>query len=207
MWRQARQGAYEPERLERLLTERGLLNWVFKGRYNRMINADWHVYPVGLLFGLGFDTATQVGLIGVSAGAAAGGNLPPLAIISLPLIFAAGMSLWDTLDGVFMSRAYGWAFTNPLRKIYYNLSTTGLSIFVAFAVGTVELLGILAEKLGIDDRQPWSTLAAVDLNLLGYVIVGVFLVTWLGSVAYWRIGRLEQRYGRQTAVEPNVDIP
>ncbi|MEU8142574.1 HoxN/HupN/NixA family nickel/cobalt transporter [Nonomuraea sp. NPDC048901] len=204
MWRQVRQGAYEPERLERLLAERGLLNRLLKGRYTRLISAGWHIYPVGLLFGLGFDTATQVGLIGVSAGAAAGGQLPPLAIISLPLIFAAGMSLWDTLDGAFMAHAYNWAFSNPLRKIYYNLSTTGLSIFVAFAVGTVELLGILADQLGLADRQPWAALAAIDLNTIGYGIVGVFLLTWLGSIAYWKLAKLEQRYAQPVTAEADL---
>jgi high-affinity nickel-transport protein len=195
VWREARQGTYEPERLERLLSERGLLNRVFKGRYNRFINHSWQLYPVGLLFGLGFDTATQVGVIGISAGAASGGGLPPLAIISLPLIFVAGMSLWDTLDGAFMCRAYGWAFSNPLRKVYYNLSTTSLSIFVAFVIGTVELLSVLADKLGVADRQPWAALGALDLNTIGFFVVGIFLVTWLGSMAYWKLAKIEQRYG------------
>lgn len=194
VWREARQGSYEPERLERLLSERGLLNRVFKGRYNRFINHSWQLYLVGLLFGLGFDTATQVAAIGISAGAAAAGGLPPLAIISLPLIFAAGMSLWDTLDGVFMCRAYGWAFSNPIRKIYYNLSITSLSVFVAFVVGTIELIDVLTDRLGIADRQPWATVAELDLNIAGFFIVGVFLLAWLVSVGYWKIAKLDQRY-------------
>ncbi|MEU8142204.1 hypothetical protein [Nonomuraea sp. NPDC048901] len=165
--------------------------------FNRPIQS-WQLYPVGLLFGLGFDTATQVGVIGISAGAASGGALPPLAIISLPLIFAGGMSLWDTLDGALMCRAYGWAFSHPLRKIYYNLSTTSLSIFVAFVVGTIELIGVLTDKLGVADRQPWALLTGLDLNTIGYFVVGTFLITWLGSMAYWRLAKIEQRY-RTTA--------
>ena len=141
MWRQAKAGRYRQAELDVLLANRGFMNRIFKGRYNRFINHSWQMYPVGVLFGLGFDTATEVGFLGLSATAAVAGTsggttLPPLAIMSLPLLFAAGMSLMDTFDGVFMSKAYGWAFVTPIRKIYYNITTTGLSIFVAFVIGT-----------------------------------------------------------------------
>ena len=206
-WQDMKRGRYSPQQLDALLAQRGLMARVFRGRYNRFINHSWQMYPVGLLFGLGFDTATEVGLLGLSAaaasGATAGGTqLPPLAIIALPIIFAAGMSLMDTFDGVFMSKAYSWAFTNPLRKIYYNLTTTGLSIFVAFVIGTIELVGVVADKSGLSDVQPFRFIGSIDLNRIGFVIVGVFLLTWLGSVALWRLRGIEQRYGHRLRVEP-----
>jgi high-affinity nickel-transport protein len=175
------------------------MNRIFKGRYNKFINHSWQMYPVGILFGLGFDTATEVGFLAISATAAtaavgSGVSLPPLAIIALPIIFAAGMSMMDTFDGVFMCKAYDWAFTNPLRKIFYNISTTGLSIFVAFVIGTIELVTVISSKSGFDDIQPFAYISGIDLNRIGYFIVGVFLVTWLGSVAIWKYGRIEQRY-------------
>ncbi|KAF5990717.1 HoxN/HupN/NixA family nickel/cobalt transporter [Streptomyces sp. WAC00263] len=205
-WREAKAGQHEPEELEQLLADRGLMNRVFKGRYNRFIEHSWQLYFVGLLFGLGFDTATQVGALGLAAGSAADGTLPPLAIIALPLIFAAGMSLMDTTDGVFMAKAYEWSFSNPVRKIYYNLTMTGLSIFVAFVVGTVELVSLLADQLGAADQRPWSWLAGIDLNTIGIVIVVTFLVTWIGAVALWKLRHFDERYpGHHHAREPELD--
>jgi high-affinity nickel-transport protein len=198
-WKEMKQGQYTPDQLDDLLAQRGMMNRIFKGRYNKFINHSWQMYPVGILFGLGFDTATEVGFLAISATAAtaavgSGVSLPPLAIIALPIIFAAGMSLMDTFDGVFMCKAYDWAFTNPLRKIFYNISTTGLSIFVAFVIGTIELVSVISAKAGFADIQPFSYIGSIDLNRIGYFIVGVFLVTWLGSVAIWKYGRIEQRY-------------
>jgi high-affinity nickel-transport protein len=198
-WREMKSGSYTPEQLDDLLAQRGMMNRIFKGRYNKFINHSWQMYPVGLLFGLGFDTATEVGFLAISATAAtaavgSGVALPPLAIIALPIIFAAGMSMMDTFDGVFMCKAYDWAFTNPLRKIFYNISTTGLSIFVAFVIGTIELVSVISTKGGFADVQPFAYISGIDLNRIGYFIVGVFLVTWLGSVAIWKYGRIEQRY-------------
>ncbi len=196
-WKQAKCGDYSVEELDGLLAQRGFMNRIFKGRYNQFINESWHMYPVGLLFGLGFDTATQVGLIAIAGTTALAGGLPPLAIIALPIIFAAGMSLMDTLDGVFMSKAYGWAFVSPIRKIYYNITTTGLSIFVAFAIGTVEILGLVIEQLGLTG-QPWDTLAGININTAGQVIVGLFLLVWIGAVLNWKLRKLDQRYGDGT---------
>jgi high-affinity nickel-transport protein len=197
MWQLAKTGSYQPEQLDELLAQRGMMNRIFKGRYNRFINHSWQLYPVGVLFGLGFDTATEVGLLGLSATAAAqgsgSGSLPALAIIALPIIFAAGMSLMDTLDGVFMTKAYDWAFVTPVRKIYYNLTTTGLSIFVAFGVGTVEMLTLLGSQLGLRG-EPWRSLAAIDINLAGRVIVAAFVVVWLASVVAYRVRRIDERY-------------
>ena len=163
MWRQAKSGTYKQEELDVLLSQRGFMNRIFKGRYNTFITASWQMYPVGILFGLGFDTATEVGFLGLAATTAAAGTgggttLPPLAIIALPFIFAAGMSLMDTIDGVFMSKAYGWAFVTPIRKIYYNITMTSLSIFIAFVIGTIEIVGLLTRP-GRLDR------AAVGLHL------------------------------------------
>lgn len=192
-WRQAKRGEYSPEALDALLAKRGFMNRIFRGRYNKLINNSWQMYAVGLLFGLGFDTSTQVGLIAIAGSSAIAGGLPPLAIIALPLLFAAGMSLADTLDGVFMSKAYGWAFVTPIRKIYYNITTTGLSIFVAFVIGTIELLGLLSKEAGFTG-PPWDTLDAIDINLAGRAIVGIFFVVWIGAVLYYKIRKIDQRY-------------
>lgn len=194
MWKQARRGEYQPEQLDALLASRGFMNRIFRGRYNRFINHSWQLYPVGVLFGLGFDTATEVALLALSAAAAAGATgtaLPPLAIIALPILFAAGMTLMDTSDGVFMSKAYGWAFVTPLRKIYYNITTTALSIFVAFFVGTIELVGLLTRRLHLDNRQPWAFIANIDINLIGRFIVATFVVVWIAAVLYWKWRRFD----------------
>lgn len=203
MWRAAKRGQYHAEELNQLLASRGLLNRVFRGRYNRFINHSWQLYPVGVLFGLGFDTATEVGLLGLSATAAVAGGLPPLAIISLPILFAAGMSLMDTLDGVFMSKAYGWAFVTPIRKIYYNITTTGLSIFVAFVIGTIEVLGLLAQEFNLSGSF-WDFVSNLDINTAGRIIVGVFLVVWIGAVIYYKARRIDQRYGHLATDQPTT---
>ena len=197
VWKQAKSGKFSHEHLTELLNERGLMKRIFRGAFAKGFDKSWQLYPVGVLFGLGFDTATEVALLALSATAAVGtvgGTLPPLAIIALPLIFAAGMSLMDSLDGIFMTKAYSWAFTSPLRKIYYNLTTTGLSIFVALVIGTIELVGVLADKTNIDNYQPFTTIANIDLNRVGYFIVASFVAAWLFSVLIWKFGRYEQRY-------------
>ena len=197
VWRQAKTGKFSHEHLTQLLNERGLMRRIFRGAFKNGFDHSWQLYPVGVLFGLGFDTATEVALLALSATAAVGtvgGTLPPLAIIALPLIFAAGMSLMDSLDGIFMTKAYSWAFTSPLRKIYYNITTTGLSIFVAFVIGTIQLIGVLADKTSIDNYQPFTMIAAFDLNKVGYFIVASFVGAWLLSVLVWRLGRYEARY-------------
>jgi nickel/cobalt transporter (NiCoT) family protein len=151
------------------------------------------MYPLGVLFGLGFDTATEIALLAVAAGVATH-HVPFLAVISLPLIFAAGMSLMDTADGAFMSTAYGWAFSSPVRKVYYNISVTSLSVAVAWMVGAIELLQVLAAKLELHGAF-WQALDSLDLGRLGYLVVGLFVVTWLGSVTLWKTRRYEQRWG------------
>ncbi len=197
VWRQAKSGQFSHEHLTQLLNERGLLKRVFRGFFKNGFDKAWQLYPVGVLFGLGFDTATEVALLGISATAAVGtvgGTLPPLAIIALPLIFAAGMSLMDSLDGIFMTKAYAWAFTSPLRKIYYNLTTTGLSIFVALVIGTIELVQVISMKTDVTGLPIVSSIARVDLNGIGYWIVGSFIGAWVISVLVWRTARYEERY-------------
>jgi high-affinity nickel-transport protein len=197
VWKKAKSGQFSHEHLNELLNERGIMKRIFRGFFKKGFDHSWQLYPVGVLFGLGFDTATEVGLLALSATAAVGtvgGTLPPLAIIALPIIFAAGMSMMDALDGIFMTKAYSWAFTSPLRKIYYNITTTGISIFVALVIGTIELVGVLAEKTEIEAHQPFTFIASIDLGGIGYWIVGAFVATWLLSVAIWKFGRYEERY-------------
>jgi high-affinity nickel-transport protein len=139
-----------------------------------------------------------VGFLGLSAtaavaGTAGGSSLPPLAIISLPILFAAGMCTMDTFDGVFMSKAYGWAFVTPIRKIYYNITTTGLSIFVAFVIGTIEVISLLAQQLNLTG-QPWDFISGIDINTAGRIIVGAFLLIWIGAVVYYKVGKIDERY-------------
>jgi high-affinity nickel-transport protein len=195
VWQTAKSGTHSHAHLEQLLQQRGLLNRLFGGRLQRLMNHSWQMYPLGLLFGLGFDTASEVGLLAMTAGASAG-NLPIPAVLSLPILFAAGMTIMDTTDGILMSKAYNWAFVNPLRKIFYNITTTGLSIAVALIIGSIELSQVLISMLGL--RGPMSNfIAGLDFGVLGYVIVGLFLAAWALSVAYWRFGRIEERYATQ----------
>jgi nickel/cobalt transporter (NiCoT) family protein len=191
IFREMRGGEYDRERLENRLLERGMMSRFFGGFF-RLIDASWKMYPLGLLFGLGFDTATEVGLLALAAGAATHA-VPFAAILSLPLLFAAGMSLMDTLDGAFMSQAYGWAFRNPVRKVYYNITITSLSVVVALAIGTVELLQVASTQLALEGG-PWDWLNGLDFETLGYGIVALFLLMWGASVALWRLGRIEERW-------------
>lgn len=191
-WRAARRGEHDDVDLAELLARRGLLNRLFRGRYDRLIDHTWQVYVVGLLFGLGFDTATQIGAIGLAAGSAAGGSLPPLAILALPLLFAAGMTLWDTTDGVLMTRAYGWASGHPLRRVFYNITLTGLSVALAAGIATVEVVQLVGDRAGWAGLPPWSALASLDLNQVGMASFVVFLLTWVGAVALWRWRRYDE---------------
>lgn len=193
VWAKAKSGNHDHQHLEELLLRRGLMNRLFGGRLKKLLNHSWQMYPLGLLFGLGFDTASEVGLLAMTAGASAG-NLPTPAVLSLPLLFAASMSLMDTSDGVLMSKAYNWAFLNPLRKIFYNITTTSLSVGVALVVGTIELLQVLISTVGLQGPS-YAFIAELDFGVLGYVIVGLFLLAWGLSVALWKFGRIEERYG------------
>jgi high-affinity nickel-transport protein len=201
VFRGMRSGHFDQEELERQLDNRGLMNRFFGG-YARRIDRPGKMYPVGVLFGLGFDTASEVALL-VLAGTAVAGGLPFYAILSLPLLFAAGMSLFDTVDGCFMNFAYDWAFANPVRKVFYNLTITGLSIFVAVFVGTIELVGLLADDAHL--KGPfWTFVETFNLNKAGFVIVAMFVATWVVALAIWRFGRIEERWNHRTTelVEP-----
>ena len=191
IWRRARAGTHNHAHLEALLGRRGFLNRLLGGRLQRLMNHSWQMYPLGVLFGLGFDTASEIGLLAMTAGAVAGG-LPAPAILSLPVLFAAGMSLMDTADGVLMCKAYDWAFLNPVRKIFYNLTTTGLSVAVALIIGTIELMQVLVNTLGLRGTV-YDAIARLDFGVLGYLIVAMFLIAWALSMAYWKLRRVEAR--------------
>jgi nickel/cobalt transporter (NiCoT) family protein len=191
VFRQMRTGAYDEAALEHQLNNRGLMNRILGGA-TRAVRKPWHMYPVGLLFGLGFDTATEVGLL-VLAGGAAAFDLPWYAIVVLPVLFAAGMSLLDTADGCFMNFAYGWAFSKPVRKVYYNITITGLSVAVAFIIGTIELVSIVTDQLGIDSG-PLAALGKLNLNYVGYAIVALFVLTWVVALSVWKYGRIEEKW-------------
>jgi high-affinity nickel-transport protein len=152
----------------------------------RLVTRGRQMYPIGVLFGLGFDTATEVGLLALAAGAA-GGRVPLPGVLALPILFAAGMALMDTADGIFMSKAYRWAFASPAHRLYYNTAVTGLSVTVALMVGSVELGQVLTAKLGWSGGF-WVWLQGVDLASLGYAIVGLFIVVWAGALIVWRLG-------------------
>jgi high-affinity nickel-transport protein len=192
VYRKMRRGEYDRDGLEQELMSGGLMTRLF-GRIFRVVDESWQMYPIGFLFGLGFDTASEVALLAISAGAAAQG-LPFGAVISLPLIFAAGMSLMDTTDGAFMSKAYSWAFASPIRKVFYNLTVTSLSVFIALFVGVVELAQILIQIL--DLRGPvFATIAGFDfIGKAGYVIVAAFVVTWAAAFLIYKVRRIDERW-------------
>jgi high-affinity nickel-transport protein len=186
-----RRGEYRPESLDNLLMNRGFIARLVKPLW-RFVNKSWHVYLIGLLFGLGFDTASQVTLLALSTQTSAPFSWP--AIFALPVLFASGMSLMDTADGVFMTRAYSWAFSTPLRKLYYNLTVTGLSVLAAWFIGGIELLQVLGEKF--DFQGPlWDWVRNLELGGFGYVLIGLFVLTWAVSYSVWKVGRLEERWG------------
>ena len=186
-----RRGHYDDAELERQLARRGLLNRVF-GRVTRSVDASWKMYPIGILFGLGFDTASEITLL-VLAGTTVAAGLPFWAILSLPIVFAAGMSLLDTIDGSFMNFAYGWSFSRPARKLYYNIAITGLSVGVAMFVGGLEIAQVLSGQLHLSGGI-WTFANAVDLNRAGFVIVGGFVLVWALALTIWHVGRIEQRW-------------
>jgi len=203
VFKQMRKGHFDEHTLEARLNERGLLNRVF-GRLMRSIRSPRQMYGVGVLFGLGFDTATEVAFL-VLAGTGAASGLPWYAILCLPVLFAAGMSLFDTIDGSFMNFAYGWAFSNPVRKIYYNITITGLSVAVALLIGTVELAGLLGQEFSLGGPF-WTWVEGLNINTLGFLIVGLFAATWALALLAWRAFRIEQRFGGQ-ALRGTRQIP
>jgi nickel/cobalt transporter (NiCoT) family protein len=191
VFREMRGGAYNEDQLETQLQARGLM-YRFFGRFMKSINHTWQLYFVGLVFGIGFDTATEVVLLAATAYAAIQG-LPYFAVLALPFLFAGGMMLFDTLDGAFMNFAYGWAFARPVRKVYYNLVITALSIGAAFIIGTIEILGILTSEIHLHGVF-WDLMANFNINLAGFCIAGMFILVWAAALLYWRFGKVEDRW-------------
>ena len=196
VFRGMRQGLYDEEELERQLQARGLM-YRFFGRFMRSITKTWHMFFVGIVFGIGFDTATEVLLLAATAAAATQG-LPWYAVVSLPLLFAGGMTLFDTIDGCFMNFAYGWAFAKPVRKVYYNLVITGLSIAVAFFIGTIEIFGLLSTELHIRGGF-WDFMATFNINKAGFGIAALFIIVWAMALGYWKIAKVETTWATAAA--------
>jgi nickel/cobalt transporter (NiCoT) family protein len=211
VFRSMRRGEYDEAELERQLENRGFF-YRFFGKWMKSINKEWQMYPVGVVFGMGFDTATEVALLTATA-LAASEHIPWQAIICLPVLFTAGMSLMDTSDGLFMNLAYGWAFFNPVRKVYYNLAITGLSVAICFFIGGIETLSLIPQDFPHDFSQTsgfWGFMYNFDINKAGFVIVGLFVLTWAAAMAIWRYGRIEEKWmarlhgtgGPQAPLEP-----
>jgi len=201
VFRDMRRGSYDEAELEAQLQARGLM-YRFFGRFMKSISHTWQLYFVGLVFGIGFDTATEVVLLAATAYAAIQG-LPYYAVLALPFLFSGGMMLFDTLDGLFMNFAYGWAFARPVRKVYYNLVITGLSIGAAFIIGTIEVLGVLTAQLHLTGAF-WSVMANFNINVAGFCIAGLFVAVWAAALAYWRLGHVEARWSADVAVAPSA---
>jgi high-affinity nickel-transport protein len=199
VFREMRSGTYDEAELEAQLQARGLM-YRFFGRFMRSINHTWQLYFVGLVFGIGFDTATEVVLLAATAYAAIQG-LPYYAVLALPFLFSGGMMLFDTLDGAVMNFAYGWAFARPVRKVYYNLVITGLSIGAAFIIGTIEILGILTTEAHLSGGF-WSVMANFNINVAGFCIAGLFVTVWAAALAYWKWGNVEARWTSSVPAAP-----
>jgi nickel/cobalt transporter (NiCoT) family protein len=195
VYRKLKSGEYDEQSLELDLNAGGFMSRIF-GRLFRVIRHSWQMYPIGFLFGLGFDTASEVAILAISAGAAANG-LPFMAVIALPLIFAAGMSLMDTADGAFMAKAYSWAFTSPIRKVFYNLTMTSLSVFVALFVGTIEIMQALIQTFELRGGV-FGAIAGFDLvGRAGYFIVAAFVVAWAAALLIYKARRIDERWGEK----------
>jgi high-affinity nickel-transport protein len=200
VFRSMRNGAYDEAELERQLQSRGLM-YRFFGKWMKAITREWQMYPVGVVFGMGFDTATEVALLATTA-LLASQHLPFYAILCLPILFTAGMSLMDTLDGIFMNFAYSWAFFNPVRKVYYNLAITGLSVSICFFIGTIEVLGLLPMEIGGLHGSFWHYMSIFDINKAGFVIVGMFIVTWSAALAFWKFANVEEKWSAKLVTPP-----
>nr|WP_274318757.1 HoxN/HupN/NixA family nickel/cobalt transporter [Paenibacillus qinlingensis] len=192
MFLKFRGGKYDDNEFEELLESRGFIARLIKPLFS-FITKSWHVYPLGFLFGLGFDTASEIALLAISAHAAKDA-IPFIGVISLPLLFAAGMSLFDTADGMFMTKAYKWAFHTPVRKLYYNLTVTALAVVAALIIGVIELGQVLSEEFSMEGMF-WTWLQEIDFGTLGFILVGMFVIAWIVSIAVWRGMKIEERWG------------
>ncbi len=203
-----RRSTYDEAELERQLQNRGFF-YRFFSRWIRAITKEWQMYPVGVVFGMGFDTATEVALLATTA-LLASQHVPWYAILCLPILFTAGMTVMDTTDGLFMNLAYGWAFFNPVRKVYYNLAITGLSVAICFFIGGIEVLSLLPQEIGGLSQTTgfWGFMYNFNINTAGFVIVGMFILTWLAALLIWRFGRIEERWtARLQPVSAGSDQP
>ena len=189
MFQRIRRGKVDESELNELLENRGFLNRYFKGLF-RIVSKPWQIYPVGLLFGLGFDTASEILFFAIAVSFGVSSTVPIWMVMILPVMFTLGMVLVDTTDGVTMLVAYGWAFVKPLRKVYYNLTITIISVIIAFVIGGVELLQVLSGEFGLQGPF-WSWLAQIDFETIGYGIIAIFAVSWLVSIALWRYKRFD----------------
>jgi high-affinity nickel-transport protein len=187
-----KQGQMNESELDSLLENRGFLNRYFKGLF-KIVREPWQIYPIGVLFGLGFDTASEIALIAITVGVGVSSAIPLWMILVLPFMFTCGMVLVDMTDGITMLTAYGWAFLRPIRKIYYNLTVTVISVAVAFAIGGIELLKVLSDELNLSGPF-WNWLGTLDFQTMGIGIIGIFVVSWLASMAYWKYKRYDELY-------------
>lgn len=194
IFKETKRGNMDQNELENLLDNRGFLNRYFRPLF-MIVRKPWQIYPIGVLFGLGFDTASEIALIAISVGIGVSSSVPVWMILVLPYMFTCGMVLIDTTDGIMMRVAYGWAFMNPLRKIYYNLTVTVISVLVALAIGTAELLQVIANELSLTGPL-WDWLSSLDFETIGYGIILIFLLSWLASVAIWKHKRFDETYSR-----------
>ncbi|GDY30554.1 HoxN/HupN/NixA family nickel/cobalt transporter [Gandjariella thermophila] len=193
LWRRLRRGELVDSDVERALTDRGLLNRLMGGRMRMLIRSSWHMYPVGLLMGLGLETASEVTLLALTASTASGGRLPLLGVLSLPLLFAAGMSAFDTADSLLMTRLYSWSYRNPVRTLFYNTATTGITVVIAMFVAAVYLAEMLAEKAGVSWLAGFGGLSE-HFEWFGYGIAGMFVLTWGSALLWWKLGGYDRRY-------------
>ncbi|MFJ5615061.1 HoxN/HupN/NixA family nickel/cobalt transporter [Micromonospora sp. NPDC093243] len=194
LWRRLRHGELDERELDLHLLNRGLVQRVLGSRARSLVRSSWHMAPVGFLFGLGLETASEVTLLALSASTAAAGGLPVLALLTLPLLFAAGMSAMDTADSLLMSRAYSWAYRHPARRLYYNLATTTMTVLVGAVVASVYAAGLLVDHLGVRFLAGYAGVAD-HFEQLGYVVVVLFLASWAGAVALWKLRGYDRRYG------------
>jgi nickel/cobalt transporter (NiCoT) family protein len=198
IYKRMRAGQLNSVQLEELLNNRGFLNRYFSPLL-RIIRSPWQIYPIGVLFGLGFDTASEVALIGISVGVGVSSSVPLWMILVLPFMFTCGMVLVDTTDGITMRMAYGWAFLKPIRKIYYNLAITIISVLVAFFIGSIELLQVLSGEMKLSGGF-WNWLGSLDFETLGFGIVAIFLISWFASIVVYKYKKIETTgFGAQSS--------
>ncbi|MGH3444717.1 MAG: HoxN/HupN/NixA family nickel/cobalt transporter [Nocardioidaceae bacterium] len=192
-----RHGQFDEAALEDHLSNRGAMNRLFRGAM-RSVRRPFHIYPIGVLFGFGFDTVSEITLLALAGSSATVAGLPWYATLTLPILFAAGMSVLDTTDGAFMNGAYGWAFARPVRKVFYNMTVTALSVIVAIVIGLVELVGVIATQLGAHSGV-LGWVAGLSLNSVGFGIVALFVAVWLVALAAWKLGHVEERWTSRLA--------